>query len=151
MSALAKSDFGPCVGAARRGPRPSGRVLVIDADEGYCRMLGELLRADGHVVFRADDGERGIGVFFETWPDIVIADMEAPDRRGIESIADLRSLRPGLKIIAVSGAGPRADADDLESALALGADVAVRKPLTPDQLRRTVERCLGDGFSTDGW
>jgi DNA-binding response OmpR family regulator len=63
-----------------------------------------------------------------------------PEQEGIETIQSLRRDHPSIGIIAISGAG---EGRYLPMARLLGADAALPKPASPQQVLAEVERILG--------
>jgi CheY-like chemotaxis protein len=76
-------------------------------------------------------------------PDLVITDILMPGKDGIETIRELRTINPGIKIIAISGDVPFDGPSILEAARLLGADEVMEKPFRNDQFLRIVAQLLG--------
>jgi DNA-binding NtrC family response regulator len=123
------------------------RVLVIDDDEQVRSILAQFLEHAGHVALTASDGDEGIRVFHRERVDLVVTDIVMPRKEGIETIIELRTIRPDLKIIAMSGGGLAEGAPYLGFARQLGADAVLDKPVRMDAFCRAVSRCLGERVS----
>jgi CheY-like chemotaxis protein len=65
-----------------------------------------------------------------------------PEKEGIETIRELRKLRPDIKIIAISGGGRTGDLDYLELAKDLGAKRALTKPFKREEVLSAVTATL---------
>jgi CheY-like chemotaxis protein len=65
-------------------------ILIIDDDPQMQRMLGRILAASGHTVRFAGDGEKGLELFRQAPPGLVITDIVMPNTEGIETIRALR-------------------------------------------------------------
>lgn len=104
------------------------KVLVIDDDEATRQTISRVLRSGGHEVAGAEDGARGMDLFFSERPEIVVIDIFMPDPAGTELIVKLRRLNPRVKIIAISGGGQISGIDALSMARSLGADEIIGKP-----------------------
>ena len=65
---------------------------------------------------------------------VVVTDILMPDKEGIETILELRTLWPHGSIIAISGGGRIAKGDFLDMAKRCGADAVLAKPFEPDAL-----------------
>jgi CheY-like chemotaxis protein len=116
-------------------------ILVID-DDGLVRSyLRDVLDAGGYTVSEASDGEEGLRQFQDAVPDLVLCDLYMPGREGMETIRELKRLRPDVPVVAMSG-GSAAMGDYLPLAKALGAADALRKPVSPEHLLQTVARLL---------
>jgi CheY-like chemotaxis protein len=120
------------------------RVLVIDDDPLFREIAREVLVQGGHDVSQAANGVEAAKIAPEDAPELAVVDMLMPERDGIETIRDLRSRWPGVKLLAVS-AGSRGLAPNLllRAAKAMGADAALEKPLDHDALLELIAALLG--------
>lgn len=117
--------------AAATGPL----VCVIDDDEQVRATLAEILRRSGYTIVLASDGDMGLEVVERSSPAIVITDIVMPNREGIETIREIRSRFPAVRILAISGGGSKSSSTDfLELAYALGADDVLAKPFRMAEL-----------------
>src|SRR3712207_8543782 len=64
-------------------------VLVVDDDAALAEMLGIVLRREGYEPAFVSDGNRAVGVFQQTRPDIVLLDLMLP--RSEEHTSELQS------------------------------------------------------------
>jgi two-component system cell cycle sensor histidine kinase/response regulator CckA len=81
------------------------RILVID-DEQMIRALAEkILSRAGHEVLLAESGHEGVGLFGEQSGDIdlAIVDFFMEGMSGIETLRNLRNIRPELPCLMSSG------------------------------------------------
>ena len=116
------------------------RILVIEDDPGMRVFLEETLEAAGHEVRAAVNGKEGLALFRAHPANLVITDLFMPEQEGLETIRELRSVNPALKIIAISGAVPEWRV--LEMAKYLGAQRTLAKPFVPEEIRDAVETLL---------
>ena len=119
------------------------RILIIDDDEGLRRVLGQILVRAGYVVTEAVNGCEGLRSFRKEPVDLVVCDLIMPDKEGLETISVLRKEFPAVKIIAISGGARVTGYDFLPAASGLGANVALAKPFTREQILETVEQLVG--------
>ena len=79
------------------------RVLVIDDDPALLRALKLGLRAGGHDVILAPNGEQGLMQAAAASPDVVVLDLGLPDLDGLEVLRRMRewSSVPVLVLSAV--------------------------------------------------
>jgi len=126
------------------------RILVLDDEDQIRRMLRRILEKEGHVVFEAEDGGEGVAVCENDPVDLVITDILMPNKDGLETILALRSNKPGVKIIAMSGGGQGMPSEGcLILASDLGADAVLQKPMSKSDLLATIAQLLphADGLS----
>ena len=109
------------------------RVLVADDNPQLRRLLGLLLRAEGHEVVEAADGAEALRACRAAPFDLLLCDLVMPNKEGLETIREARRDFPGLKIVAMSG-GVRSGGDFLKVARLMGADAALAKPFTRQEL-----------------
>ena len=119
------------------------RILIIDDEELVRLTLVQALESSGHVVTEAANGRDGVRQFGAEPYDLVITDILMPDQEGIQTIMELRKLKPDLKIVAISGGGRINTTDFLMVAKRLGADATLKKPFQLAELFRVVDTCLG--------
>jgi DNA-binding response OmpR family regulator len=117
-------------------------ILLIDDDAGVRRFVGAVLRRAGHDVTEAADGLKGLRALAGAAVDLVITDLIMPDKEGLETIHELRQSGNRVRILAISGGFPGNSLNILDMAKRIGADGALGKPFTPDELLAAVERLL---------
>ena len=118
------------------------KVLVIDDDPGFRRMIRMILSRMHHDVVEAQDGNEGLDLFKAERPDLVISDIVMPNKEGIQTILEIRALAPDARIIAMSGGGVSVGTGYLAAALKLGADLTLSKPFRPAELTAMVNQLL---------
>jgi sigma-B regulation protein RsbU (phosphoserine phosphatase) len=76
--------------------RPAGtaRILVVEDDPFYRRVLEKRLASEGHEVFTAADGREGMRIIVSAEPDLVLSDWMMPEVDGLELC---QSVKTGLK------------------------------------------------------
>lgn len=114
------------------------RILVIDDDEQFLRLMEAMLQRGNFDVVVAHSGKQGLRICENTHFDLVITDLIMPDMEGLEVIMELKRKAPNAKILAVSGGGRNDPGSYLNLAMALGADGALTKPFGLETLLKTV-------------
>ncbi|MEQ1863345.1 MAG: response regulator [Micropepsaceae bacterium] len=121
------------------------RVLVIDDDQLFVKLMVHALKQRGHEVEFALDGISGSRTFERSRFDAVVCDILMPEQEGVQTIRQMRSDRPDLAIVAISGglgAGGASNIDVLDIAGKMGADVTVKKPFQLSELSAAVDKAL---------
>ncbi|HEX9045559.1 MAG TPA: response regulator [Verrucomicrobiae bacterium] len=114
-----------------------GQVLVVDDNPDIQAVFGLALEQRGYQVLPALSGQQALTAVGENSPDIVLLDLNLPDMNGIYLLEQLRSLRPNLPVIVVSGSSLIFDAI---TTMKMGAcDYIVKPVLQADALVNTVE------------
>jgi CheY-like chemotaxis protein len=114
------------------------RLLIVDDEEADRIVLKTILERAQHEVFVAHDGDEALEQIRGQGIEVVITDLQMRNIHGLELITILRDIRPRPGIIAISGTGE----DQLDMAQALGAEKALSKPVTPDELLAAVAAVL---------
>lgn len=101
-------------------------LLVVDDNADVRAYLDDLLRGYGHNITLAANGQEGIEAARKYQPDVVLLDLNMPEMDGLEVVQHLRENRCSAQVIVLLA---QYSADIAESALSLGADDFLVKPL----------------------
>ncbi|MCD8526096.1 MAG: response regulator [Alphaproteobacteria bacterium] len=114
-------------------------ILIIDDDDFVRQTISENMRDCGYIVHEATDGEDGIR-FIETrgCPHIVVTDIIMPKKEGLETIMEIRTRFPEVKLVAISGGGRTRIGDFLPMAEKMGANAVIPKPVNMIELEATI-------------
>lgn len=121
------------------------RILVIDDDVLFIKLMVHALAQGGHDVDFALDGAEGSRRFETTHYDAVVCDIVMPEQEGVETITGMRRARPDVGIVAISGGLSRLAGkapDILDMAAKLGADRTLMKPFQLSDLVAAVDAAL---------
>lgn len=105
------------------------RILIIDDDGQFRRLLRQFLEREGYEIFEASNGKEGIKAYRNLRTDLVVTDIIMPEMEGVETIMQLCMEFPGIKIAAISGGGRNTPDSYLSMAEKLGACFIMEKPL----------------------
>ena len=116
------------------------RVLVVDDSAVDRRFVGGLLSRDGRFqVDFAEDGSQALARMRESCPDVIVTDLQMPNRNGLELVAAVRMHHPDVPIILMTGHG----SEDLAvEALHRGAANYVPKPQLGERLLESLDEAL---------
>lgn len=121
------------------------RILIIDDEEVVRFTVRKLLEKHDHEVVEARTGIEGVSLFQANEIDLVVTDIIMPDKEGLETIREIRSLDDNVKIIAVSGGGRIGPDSFLAMAERLGANKTFTKPFDMADFMAAVDRLLLTG------
>lgn len=113
-------------------------MLVVDDDLTVREVVVSYLRAHGHEVVEAGDGEAALELMGSRPADLVVLDLMLPGIDGLEVCRRLRSSGdvPVVMLTALGEEGDRV------AGLEHGADDYVSKPFSPRELALRVESVL---------
>jgi DNA-binding response OmpR family regulator len=117
----------------------SGTVIVVEDDPHIADLVDLYLRREGFRVLLAGDGEKGLEVFRQEDPCIVILDVGLPGPR--DGFDVCRAIRAGSSV-PVLFLTARDDEVDRILGLELGADDYLVKPFSPRELVARVRAIL---------
>ena len=106
-------------------PRP--RVLVADDSLPLRRVIAAVLHDAGYQPLQAGDGRETLRLATRIPLDFVVLDWEMPHIHGARLLTALRSCRPALGVLIVSGGSVRIPP-------ALAGPRLLRKPFSREQL-----------------
>ena len=114
-------------------------VLLVE-DEAFLReLVMENLQDAGYSVFEASNGNDGVDVLrSEQHIDVLLSDIKLPDIDGYQVAEAGSGLRPGLKVILMTGYAP----SPLPEALQPVVYRVLQKPFSLDLLPETVAAAL---------
>lgn len=105
-------------------------------------MARAVLELAGYSVLLAENGEEGVRAYREAGGavDLVLLDMSMPRMSGIETLAELLKIDPGVRVLLTSGFSLD---EKVRRALDRGAAGFIDKPFTPQALTRKIRDLLG--------
>ena len=126
----------------RREFKKKSKVLLIDDNYEHLVGIRELLNLEGtfDVVGIATNITVGLNLIKKYQPDIVLLDMNMPEKDGLQGIMEIAKLDLGTKVLALSGYD---DADLIFRAMKVGAKGYVLKTMASAQLIYAIEEVLG--------
>lgn len=130
--------------AAEQAPgdsRVRGRVLVVDDDPSVGPLLARILRKGGYEV-AVETSSSGALRQVQAAPgsyDVLLTDLNLPEKSGLELLDELRSVDDALVKIIITG---HATLDNAVISLRRGAYDFIEKPVMPDQLTAIMDRAL---------
>jgi CheY-like chemotaxis protein len=115
------------------------RILIIDDDDQFRKLLRQMLEREGYSVLEAPDGEEGIRCQSEQPADLIIVDVIMPGKDGIDTMLEIKDEFTGAKFIVTTGnIGYWPDAK-INIAQTLGART-LRKPFKRKELLEVIEQ-----------
>jgi CheY-like chemotaxis protein len=117
------------------------KFFVVENHQDTLDAIKMFLEAQGHTVEVAPDMKSALKLAPKAKFDVMISDIGLPDGDGWELMKQLRAEISGLKAIAMSGYGMRADLAKSEAA---GYAAHIVKPFGPMELDAALKKVMGD-------
>ncbi|RJP55559.1 MAG: DNA-binding response regulator [Anaerolineaceae bacterium] len=114
------------------------RVLIVDDEPRYLRLLEANLRTEGYEVVTAQDGQQAVDVFSSQPIDLILLDIMMPRLDGFGATQRIREFS-SVPIIILTAKG---EEQDRVRGLDLGADDYLVKPFSATELLARVRAVL---------
>ena len=121
------------------------RILVIDDDVAVRRSCERVLNGEGYKVEAVATGHEGLDRAVRRDVDLVVTDLRLPDLDGMEVVRRLRTRRPEVVVVIITGYGT---VNSAVEAVKLGVSEYVEKPFTPEELSGAVGEALTEVAGT---
>jgi len=114
-------------------------VLIVDDEPAIQSALRGVLEDEGYRVTAVGSGTEAIGVIRDETPDVVFLDIWMPGLDGLDTLAEIKRVRPETAVVMISGHGT---IETAVKATRLGAYDFIEKPLSLDKTLVTLARAL---------
>jgi signal transduction histidine kinase len=121
---------------------PNPRILLVDDHADSVRPMQLFLEASGYQVTTADTVATALYAATQNQFDLLVSDLGLPDGSGDDLIRQLQDKGRKLPSIALSGYGTE---QDVARSRAAGFQVHLTKPVSPQDLRTTMDSLLTTG------
>jgi two-component system chemotaxis response regulator CheY len=120
-------------------------VLIVDDSPAMRAFIERVIDISGLDVgkrIEASNGQEALDLLHKNWIDIILTDVNMPVMNGeqfVTRLAEDEVLRT-IPVLVVSTDGSE---HRVQRMMSLGARAYVKKPFSPEQLRKTMEQLLG--------
>lgn len=124
------------------------KVLVVDDNEDVRDLVVTILNADGFHVFSASEGLSALSILKANDIDLVLLDVMMPGMSGLEVLAEIRTgSDKKIREVPVMMITAKSSTEDIDKALAIGANSYVVKPFRGATIREKVRTILEMPFN----
>ena len=119
-------------------------IMIVDDSLTARTFIARTLEISGvelQQVFQARNGQEALDLLQREWVDIVFVDINMPVMNGVELVRKMREneVTKSVPVIVVSTDRSAQRMNELKAA---GVQAYLTKPITPEELKATVERFL---------
>jgi two-component system nitrogen regulation response regulator NtrX len=118
---------------------PGEHILIVDDERAIQTTLRGVLEDEGYRVTAVGSGEQALARLQDDTPDIIFLDIWMPGVDGLDTLAEMKRLRPELAVVMISGHGT---IETAVKATKLGAYDFIEKPLSLEKTLLTATRAL---------
>ncbi len=115
------------------------KVLLVDDDVAFCKMLETFLGKKGYAVETALSAEAAFKKLKSTAYDIILSDVRLPQKDGTEILKQAKIESPKTQVILMTGYAEVSLAVD---AMKKGAFDYISKPINPSNMLETIQQAL---------
>jgi len=118
--------------------KKKARIILIDDNFDHLSGVKELINMESNfdVIATATNANVGISLIKKYRPDIVLMDINMPEKDGLSAIQEIERLELGVKVIALTGYD---DPDLIFRAMKIGAKGYILKTMASAQLIYAIE------------
>ena len=114
-------------------------ILIVDDEHAIQTSLRGVLEDEGYRVTAVGNGADALRVLADETPDLVFLDIWMPGRDGLDTLGEIKRLRPEPAVIMISG---HATIETAVKATRLGAYDFIEKPLSLEKVLLTATHAL---------
>jgi DNA-binding NtrC family response regulator len=107
------------------------KVLLADDEKDFVETLAQRLEVRDFNVKTAESGDEAIGLIREHDFDVIVLDVLMPGKDGIETLREIKNLKPLLHVIMLTG---NATVETAIEGMKLGAYDFLLKPTETEDL-----------------
>jgi DNA-binding NtrC family response regulator len=133
------SYLGLCPILYYRSVMAVARVLVVDDDPAIRKIIADRMRAQGHEVEVAVDGEAALTAVADFDPALMLLDMKMPKKDGFEVLEALQRIETPPQVVMITAHG---NIERAVRAIQMGAADFIAKPFDAAELDHVVGRVL---------
>lgn len=119
-------------------------ILVVDDEQDLCEMLVKIFYEEGYVTDMANSGKDAIKKIREGGVDFVLLDIMMPEMSGIETLQQIKAIRPGLPVVMITA---YATLKTAQEAMSLGAYDYITKPFNLECVREVIKHGLEEQYT----
>lgn len=117
----------------------TGRILIVDDDPYFLRVLSRILSAENFQVKTAEGAAQATQVLKENAFDVVISDLRLPDGDGLSVLQQVRKAGREVPVVILTAYG---EVDSYLEAMNAGVTEYLNKPVKSEELIAVVRNCL---------
>ena len=149
QSEVADAPVTPVPSTPASAVRGEGTVLLAEDDRAVRRLVVTELTRRGFTVLEAENGGAALELFRREHArvDILVTDVVMPVMNGADLARHASEIRPGVKILFISGHPERAGSGLNPT----GVTNLLMKPFTADTLAARIKELITGRSDVDGW
>ncbi|MBN1438173.1 MAG: response regulator [Anaerolineales bacterium] len=116
------------------------KILIADDAEFFRVQTIRILAVEGFTVLEADNGVKAVELFQAEQPDVVLLDLNMPEKDGLAALKEILAAKPDAKVIMLASLGQEAH---VLQAIRAGAKDYIVKPADKERIISAVQKIMG--------
>ena len=114
-------------------------ILIVEDQYIILSLIKNIIQGKVETILTALNGKKGLEIYKNHKPDIIITDLQMPEMNGLEMIRHIRELEPDAKILIISA---YTDTKYLLEAIDMGVNGFHIKPIDSARLHEQVDALI---------
>lgn len=110
-------------------------ILIVDDEKNIRETIKRALESSAQLIEEAENADRAFAILAAHPIDVVFLDLKLPDHNGLDVLRTVHTTKPDICIIVMTAF---ADTESAVDAMRYGAWDFLRKPFSPDVLRKSL-------------
>lgn len=123
-------------------PPPTPEIMVVDDDDFFREMLGDMLVEAGFRVNMAENGQAALDKLAHRRPDLVLLDFNMPGLSGIDVLPNINKVDSGLRTIPVIMLTGASEKGLVQKSISMGAVDFIVKPSNQETILAKIRKQL---------
>ena len=115
------------------------RIMIVDDDQDFRRLLQQILEDEGLDVIWVEDGFQAIQKASVNQIDLILMDIFMPGMNGVEAASKIKEILPDCTVVMMTGYILE---DLILNHLLKGAKACLTKPISIQQLLEIVDEVV---------
>lgn len=112
------------------------RVLIVDDEERFRTTMAKLLSVNGLEVTAVGSGKEALEELKSNPYDVITLDIRMPGMNGLEALAEIKKVNPGIEVIILTG---HASVDTAVEIMKLGGYEYLLKPTSTEEIMNKID------------
>jgi len=124
-------------------------ILLVDDSKSMRSVIKKVLQISGFDLgdlYEAGNGQEALEILQDSWVDLILTDVHMPEMGGIDFLKALKAdeVLKKVPVVLITTEGRE---EKVQEAFSLGAIGYLKKPFTPEQIKETLRKVVGEEYA----
>ncbi|TVQ94253.1 MAG: response regulator [Bacteroidetes bacterium] len=116
------------------------KILYVEDQEDVRLFLSKILKRHYPNIYLAENGKKGLEIYYKSKPDIIISDIKMPVMDGLSMAGRIKETDPNARIILTTA---HSDMEYFIHSIDIGINHYILKPIEREKLFKAIDTCAG--------